>query len=84
MEDSFMTMVNIIEDENNLSELVSRVSKGERIVLVTAGEPVAELVPYNGKKSNLRFGLLKGQMKVADDFDQMSDEASDTTIVSNW
>jgi prevent-host-death family protein len=67
-----MTMINIFEDKNRLFDLVNRVSKGERIILVTAGEPVAELVPYNEKKTTLKFGLMKGRIKISDDFDRLS------------
>jgi prevent-host-death family protein len=72
-----MTMVNIFEDKNKLVDLVNRVVGGERIILVTEGDPVAELVPYNEKKPTLKFGLMKGRIKISDDFDLLSDEVSE-------
>jgi len=37
--------VNIHAAKTNLSELVARVEKGERIIIARAGEPVAQLIP---------------------------------------
>ncbi len=72
-----MTMVNISEEKGRLIDLVTRVSKGERIILAAEGEPVAELVPYNAQKTTLKFGLMKGKIRIFEDFDQLSDGISE-------
>ena len=65
-------MVNMYQAKTRLSELVKRAAAGERIVLARAGEPLAEIVPYNAEKPAIRFGRLKGKIEVSDDFDELS------------
>ncbi|MDA1277674.1 MAG: type II toxin-antitoxin system prevent-host-death family antitoxin [Verrucomicrobia bacterium] len=46
--------VNIHAAKTNLSELVARVERGERILIARAGKPVAQLVPApKGRRSSL-------------------------------
>jgi prevent-host-death family protein len=61
-------MVNIYEAKTNFSKLVDAVIHGNEIIIAMAGKPVAKLGPIN-KKPERRFGLLKGQIKIAKDFD---------------
>jgi prevent-host-death family protein len=71
-----MEQVNIHEAKTNLSRLVDRVAAGAEIVIAKAGKPLAKLVPYTSGKR--KAGLLKGQIKIADDFDApLSDELLD-------
>lgn len=64
-----MEQVNIHEAKTNLSRLVDRVAAGEEIVIAKAGKPLAKLVPYSSEKPMRKAGLLKGKIKIADDFD---------------
>jgi prevent-host-death family protein len=69
------TQVNIHEAKTHLSKLVTRVMAGEEVVIAKAGKPVAKLVPVRPEKKAKRpFGLDKGKIWMADDFDVMSEE----------
>lgn len=62
--------VNIYEAKTRLSELVEQASQGETIVIAKAGTPLAKLVPlHEGPKRKIRFGTMKGEIEIADDFD---------------
>jgi prevent-host-death family protein len=45
-----VTVVNIHAAKTQLSQLVARVEKGERITIARAGKPVAQLVPAPKRK----------------------------------
>lgn len=62
-------MINMHEAKTHFSELVNAATEGREIFIAKAGKPVAKLVPLDPKKPKVRFGILKGKMKVADDFD---------------
>jgi prevent-host-death family protein len=62
-------IVNIHAAKTQLSQLVDRAAAGEEIVIARAGKPVARLVPLATAQAPRRFGFLKGQIKVAEDFD---------------
>lgn len=62
--------VNIYEAKTQLSQLVDAAHNGETIVIAKAGTPMAKLVPLNhGPKPKVVFGLMKGEIEIADDFD---------------
>jgi prevent-host-death family protein len=61
--------VNIHEAKTHLSRLVERVEAGEEITIARAGRPVARLVPYRRRTEPRSPGLLKGQIKLAEDWD---------------
>ena len=62
--------VNIYEAKTRLSELVDQASRGETVIIAKAGTPLAKLVPLSsGPKRKLVFGLMKGRISIADDFD---------------
>jgi prevent-host-death family protein len=56
--------VNVNEAENQLSRLIERASRGERIVIAKAGKPVVDLVPHRDRP--VIFGGLKGQVEYDD------------------
>ncbi|MFB7876125.1 type II toxin-antitoxin system Phd/YefM family antitoxin [Nocardia sp. NPDC056064] len=63
-----MATVNIHEAKTHLSRLLERVSKGERIVISKAGQPIADLVPH--RSAPVTIGGLKGRLAYSDaDFD---------------
>ena len=66
-------MINVHEAKTNLSELLRRVERGERIVLARAGTPVAVLVPYTELPPR-RPGRWAGQAEIASDFDATPEE----------
>ncbi len=61
--------VNMHEAKTHFSKLIERVMQGEEIIIAKAGKPVAKLVPIEKSKPVRRFGLMKGQIKIAPDFD---------------
>jgi len=65
---SYMTILNIHAAKTHFSRLIEEVAEGEEIVIAKAGKPVARLVPIE-KPAKRKLGLLKGRLKVPDDFD---------------
>jgi len=61
--------VNVHEAKTHFSKLLERVAKGEEIVIAKAGKPVARLVPIAEPPTPRVFGLFRGLITVADDFD---------------
>jgi len=61
--------VNVHEAKTNFSKLLSRVEKGEEIIICKAGHPVARLNPMNEKPIERTPGSAKGQVTIAEDFD---------------
>lgn len=61
--------INIHEAKSHFSALVNAATEGREIFIAKAGIPVAKLVPLKPKKPKVRFGILKGKMRIADDFD---------------
>jgi prevent-host-death family protein len=61
--------INIHAAKSQFSKLVDRAAAGEEIVIARAGKPVARLVPLQNAQMPRRFGFLKGQIKIAEDFD---------------
>ena len=63
------TTVNIFEAKTHLSKLIAKVEQGEEVIIARAGKPVARLTAAKPEKKPIIFGLLKGKLHVADDFD---------------
>lgn len=65
-----MKQINIYEAKSHLSRLVDLASRGESFVIAKSGTPLARLVPLGeGQPTGVRFGLMKGEIEIADDFD---------------
>lgn len=65
-----MSTVNIHEAKTHLSRLVARAEAGEEIVIARGGRPVARLVPFDAPTEPRTFGRMRGQIRIADDFDE--------------
>ena len=63
------TTVNIYDAKTRLSQLVDQAAAGEDVVVSRNGKPLARLTRLTKPKRKIRFGLLKGKVKVAPDFD---------------
>jgi prevent-host-death family protein len=61
--------VNIFEAKTQLSKLIERMEHGEDVIIARAGKPVARLTGLKPEKKPVIFGLMKGEIWVADDFD---------------
>jgi prevent-host-death family protein len=64
-----MLTVNIHDAKTQFSRLVDAAAAGEEIIIAKAGKPTARLVSMERVKVTRRFGALKGQIRIADDFD---------------
>lgn len=64
-----MKSVTIQDAKENLLQLVEAAANGEETLIAKDGKPLARLVPITESKPQRRFGLLKGQVQIADDFD---------------
>lgn len=70
-----MELLNITQAKAQLSSVIERVTtKGEEFIIGKAGKPVAKIIPYQPAQKKRRFGFLKGQIKIADDFDTWPDD----------
>jgi prevent-host-death family protein len=65
-----METVNIYEAKAKLSKLISQAAAGDDVIIGRNGKPVARLTQIEEKKRVIRFGLLKGKIKIAKDFDE--------------
>jgi prevent-host-death family protein len=68
------SQVNIHEAKTQLSRLVDRAANGEEIVIARAGRPVARLAPLVERRTPRRGGMWKGEVTIADTFDDPLDE----------
>lgn len=57
------------EAKSKLSELGELVWKGEQVIIAKAGKPYLDLLPHKETRKNRVPGRLKGQIKIAPDFD---------------
>jgi prevent-host-death family protein len=64
-----MSMINIYEAKTQLSKLVEQAAAGKDIVIARGGKPVARLTCLETPARKIRFGVLKGKVNVAKDFD---------------
>jgi prevent-host-death family protein len=64
-----MTTINIYEAKTQLSKLVEKAAAGTDVIIARGGKPVARLTRLQARQRKIRFGLLKGKVKVAKDFD---------------
>ena len=65
-----MKQVNIDDAKARLSLLVDEASRGQSFIIAKAGIPLARLVPLTeGKRKEIRFGLMKGEIRFAEDYD---------------
>lgn len=62
------------EAKSKLSELGELAWKGERVIIAKAGKPYLDLLPHKEIRKRRVPGRLKGQIRIAPDFDTTSDE----------
>jgi antitoxin (DNA-binding transcriptional repressor) of toxin-antitoxin stability system len=66
--------VNMHEAKSRLSELGELAWQGEKIVIARAGKPYLDLVPHRNVSGKRKPGRLKGQIRMAADFDETPPE----------
>ena len=62
------TVINIHEAKTHLSRIVDEVAGGAEVIIAKAGKPMARLTPITSGPRKKKLGLLKGKIKVPDDF----------------
>lgn len=61
-------VVNIHEAKTHLSRIVDEVAAGAEVIIAKAGKPLAKLSPISPPAKKKKLGLLKGKVRVPDDF----------------
>ena len=64
-----MAIMNIHEAKTQFSKLVDAAMRGEETLIAKAGKPAAKLVSIAAPKTKRKFGVLKGKIRIARDFD---------------
>ncbi len=64
-----MPTINIYEAKTQLSKLVDQAAAGTDVIIARAGKPVARLTRLAAPRRKIRFGLLKGKVRIGKDFD---------------
>ncbi|MFE2287921.1 type II toxin-antitoxin system Phd/YefM family antitoxin [Streptomyces sp. NPDC059443] len=64
---------NVHEAKTNFSKILEAVATGEEVIISKAGEPVAKVIPLPGKVRRTDYGSLRGQVEIAEDFDELPD-----------
>ena len=65
--------INIHQAKTHLSRLLEDVASGNEILIAKGGRPMARLVPLGRDDTPRRAGLLKGKLRIADDFERSFD-----------
>lgn len=68
-------VINIHEAKTHLSRIVDEVAGGAEVIIAKAGKPMARLTPITPRVRKKHLGLLKGKVKVPDDFNTPVDDA---------
>ncbi|ETX28866.1 type II toxin-antitoxin system Phd/YefM family antitoxin [Roseivivax isoporae] len=70
-----MKVVNIHDAKTNLSRLIAAAVAGEPFVIARAGKPLVKVEAIaEAPRAAGRLDILKGAMRVPDDFDRMGGE----------
>ena len=64
-----MKQFNIHEAKAKLSSLVDQAARGKSIIIAKSGTPLARLGPISEPPKKIKFGFMKGEIVIADDFD---------------
>jgi prevent-host-death family protein len=74
-----MDAVSMHEAKTHFSRLVARAEAGEEIVVRRGATPVAKIVAYRAPTTPRRPGVLRGQIAIAEDFDDTPAEFGEYT-----
>ncbi len=61
--------VNIYEAKTKLSQLVDKAASGEDVIVSRNGKPLARITRLEEPKRRIKFGVLKGKIRIGHDFD---------------
>ena len=62
--------VNIHQAKTHLSRLIEDVASGNEVLIAKGGRPMARLVPLGRDATPRRPGMLKGKLKISEDFER--------------
>ena len=68
--------INIHEAKTHLSRLIEDVANGNEILIAKGGRAMARLVPLGRDDSPRKLGLLKGKLRIDDDFERSLEAAT--------
>lgn len=67
--------VTVAEMKANLSEILRKAAAGEEVIVTRHGKPYVKVGPERSSMTKLpRLGAFRGQIKIADDFDELGPE----------
>lgn len=72
-----MKTVKVHEAKTNFSKLLTLVESGEEVLVQRGDRPVAKLVPVGSPRADRVAGRLKGQIWIAEDFDEIPEGFED-------
>jgi prevent-host-death family protein len=61
--------VNIYEAKTRLSQLVDQAAAGHDVIVSRNGKPLVRITQLQAPKRRIKFGVLRGKVKIARDFD---------------
>jgi prevent-host-death family protein len=65
-----MKPVNIYDAKTRFSELVDKAAAGDDVIVSRNGKPLVRITRLEGeRKRRIKFGTLKGKIKLSADFD---------------
>ncbi len=64
-----MSAINIYEAKTHLSKLIDQAAEGNDVLIARNGKPVARLTGLTTSRRRIRFGVLKKEIKISEDFD---------------
>jgi prevent-host-death family protein len=64
-----MDSVNIYDAKTRLSQLVDKAAAGEDVIVSRNGKPLVRITALTSGKRRVKFGLLKGKLRIPADFD---------------
>jgi prevent-host-death family protein len=72
-----MKTVNVHEAKTHLSRLIQEAVEGESFIIARAGKPLVKVVALEEakpKRVKQRFGFMRGEFEVPEDFDTMCED----------
>ena len=64
--------------KTHFSAIIEKVIQGEEVIIKKAGKPVAVIQKYNNEIIKRIPGLLKGKIKIADDFNELPEDLQES------
>ena len=71
-----MKIYSVTDAKAKFSQVIESVLQGEEVIVTKMGKPAVKISAYEPKVESKRLGLMKGQAKIPDDFDEWDVEES--------